>query len=149
MQAFIGGAKLPLGLDAISFAAAHFLETLKDRIGPKKFNELVARDGSKTLAFAIDTTGSMTDDIRAAKAITKAIIAEERTNRVDFVLSPFADPGWCSLTLQHKLFTVRSSLNRICFSVSIAAYKGGCEGSKSKDELAQQKIKVSEKRRGG
>ena len=53
----------------------------------------MARSGAKTLAFAIDTTGSMKDDIKAAKAITKAILAEERETSVDFILSPFSDPG--------------------------------------------------------
>lgn len=82
-----------MGLTSISFAAAHFLETLKDQIGEGSFNKLVARNGAKTLVFAIDTTGSMKDDIIAAKAITKAILAEERAERVDFILSPFNDPG--------------------------------------------------------
>ncbi|XP_065069649.1 hemicentin-1-like isoform X2 [Rhopilema esculentum] len=88
------GSKFPLGLNSISFAAAHFLETLRDEVGERSFNRLVARGGAKTLAFAIDTTGSMTDDIKAAKAITKAILAEERKEKVDFILSPFADPAF-------------------------------------------------------
>ena len=98
-------------MNSISFAAAHFLETLRDEVGERSFNRLVARGGAKTLAFAIDTTGSMTDDIKAAKAITKAILAEERKEKVDFILSPFADPGkilyiqrrrLALLTLAHK-----------------------------------------------
>lgn len=35
----------------------------------------------------------MKDDIKAAKAITKAILAEERDETVDFILSTFSDPG--------------------------------------------------------
>jgi len=89
-----GSSTFALGLNSISFAAAHFLETLKDQVGEKTFNKLVARNGAKTLAFAIDTTGSMKDDIKAAKAITKAILAEEREKTVDFILSPFSDPNY-------------------------------------------------------
>ena len=94
-QAYINGgsSSLPLGLNSISFAAAHFLETIKDKVGEKTFNNLVARNGAKTLAFVIDTTGSMKDDIKAAKAITKAILAKEREENVDFILSPFSDPS--------------------------------------------------------
>ncbi len=83
----------PMKIEAISFAASQFLETLKDDIGPKMFDTLVARRGGKTLAFAVDTTGSMTDDIKAAKAIAKAIVNENRKEKVDYILSPFGDPS--------------------------------------------------------
>ena len=85
--------KHPLKIDTITFAASQFLETVKDQVGVKEFDALVARQGGKTLAFAVDTTGSMTDDIKAARAIAKAIIQEQRTQKVDFILSPFGDPS--------------------------------------------------------
>ncbi len=80
-------------MEAISFAASQFLETLKDDIGLKMFDNLFARRGGKTLAFAVDTTGSMTDDIKATKAIAKAIVQESRKDKVDYILSPFGDPS--------------------------------------------------------
>lgn len=41
----------------------------------------------------IDTTGSMGDEIEAAKEIAKAIAAHPRDSPVDFILSPFNDPS--------------------------------------------------------
>eukprot|EP00794_Sanderia_malayensis_P007938 gene7938-8793_t len=85
---------LPLKVEAISLAASEFLESLKDDVGSNNFDRLVARGGGKTLAFAVDTTGSMTDDIKAAKAIAKAIVNENREQKVDYILSPFGDPTY-------------------------------------------------------
>lgn len=44
-----------------------FLEDLRKDIGDEKFSELLALEGGKTLMFAIDITGSMHDEIEAAK----------------------------------------------------------------------------------
>ena len=43
--------------------------------------------------FVIDSTGSMKDDIEAAKAIAKEIILHKREVPVSFILSAFGDPG--------------------------------------------------------
>ena len=43
--------------------------------------------------FVVDTTGSMKDEIAAAKAIAKSIIHETREFGVDYILSPFGDPS--------------------------------------------------------
>ena len=60
-----------------------------------------------TLMFVIDTTGSMGDEIASAGAIVKRIIKEVRDYEVDFILSPFNDPGkffviW--LPIKRRLF---------------------------------------------
>ena len=47
--------------------------------------------------FAIDTTGSMAGEINAAKAIATSIINMQRQFDVDYILSPFNDPGESSL----------------------------------------------------
>lgn len=52
----------------------------------------MAYDGGVTLAFALDTTGSMGDDIDAAKEIVFGIVTQERAFSVDYILSPFNDP---------------------------------------------------------
>ena len=52
----------------------------------------MAYDGGVTLAFALDTTGSMVDDIDAAKTIVFGIVTQNRAFSVDYVLSPFNDP---------------------------------------------------------
>ena len=44
--------------------------------------------------FAIDDTGSMSDEIQAAKDIAAYIVNISRPNlEVDYILSPFNDPG--------------------------------------------------------
>ena len=68
------------------------LDKIKKEIGNTKFNQLMAYDGGVTLAFALDTTGSMYDDIKQAKEIVQGIVMYERTFLVDYVLSPFNDP---------------------------------------------------------
>ena len=49
--------------------------------------------GQVTLMFAIDDTGSMSDEIAAAKKIATSIVNEQRVEPVDYILSPFNDPG--------------------------------------------------------
>jgi hypothetical protein len=57
------------------------------------FQRFLAVDGDVSLVFTIDTTGSMRDEISAAKDIAKAIAKYDRKGKVDYVLSPYNDPG--------------------------------------------------------
>jgi len=75
------------------FSTKEILDDIKSKIGRKKYNELMAYDGGVTLAFALDTTGSMSDDIDAAKTIVFGIVTNDRAFSVDYVLSPFNDPA--------------------------------------------------------
>ena len=83
--------------------AETFLQTIMKKIGILKFQKLMSVKRSSTLMFAIDTTGSMGEEIQAAKNITTAIINWPRNHSiaVTYVLSPFSDPGkhnfYCSL----------------------------------------------------
>ena len=44
--------------------------------------------------FAVDDTGSMYQEIQAVKDIATYIVKKSRPNlEVDFILSPFNDPG--------------------------------------------------------
>ena len=72
--------------------AAFYLEKLRLEIGNQKMDEILSSQGDSTLMFAIDTTGSMRDEIHAAKAIAKQIINATRDFKVDYILSPFNDP---------------------------------------------------------
>eukprot|EP00794_Sanderia_malayensis_P007841 gene7841-8690_t len=87
-------SKLNIGLKPkqIDKAANNFLSRIKTSIGSDMFDEVFAKRGDATLIFAIDTTGSMKDEIAAAKAIAKTIITETREFKVDYILSPFNDP---------------------------------------------------------
>ena len=70
-----------------------YLDRLRRVVGDKKMDKILSIQGDSTLIFAIDTTGSMGEDIQAAKAIAKEIISVTRDSEVDYVLSPFNDPG--------------------------------------------------------
>ena len=70
-----------------------YLDRLWGVVGDKKMDKILSVQGDSTLIFAIDTTGSMGEDIQAAKAIAKEIISVTRDSEVDYILSPFNDPG--------------------------------------------------------
>ena len=66
---------------------------IKKKIGDERYTQLMAEDGKVTLAFVLDTTGSMGDDIASAKGIIKRIVEEKaQSNVVDYILSTFNDP---------------------------------------------------------
>ena len=70
-----------------------YLDRLRRVVGDKKMDKILSVQGDSTLIFAIDTTGSMGEDIQVAKAIAKEIISVTRDSEVDYILSPFNDPG--------------------------------------------------------
>ncbi|XP_031557718.1 von Willebrand factor A domain-containing protein 7-like [Actinia tenebrosa] len=71
---------------------ARYLARLKKEIGPDKFSKLLGVEDSKTLAFAIDDTGSMRNDIYAVKEIAKAIVRTAGKTAENYILSVFNDP---------------------------------------------------------
>ena len=92
--------------NATTSSVNDFLNSIKDDIGEQKFNELMLADGGATLIFAVDTTGSMTDEIAAARGIANAIINMPRKFPVDYILSPFNDPGKCA---SHTLILTKAT----------------------------------------
>lgn len=73
-------------------AVKAFMNSIKRELG-SSFDTFMSVNGDVTLMFAIDDTGSMSDDIQAAKAIATAIVNHARDEPVDYILSPFNDPG--------------------------------------------------------
>ena len=73
--------------------ASGFLNDLRRRLGNVRFDTFMAVQGDVTLMFAIDDTGSMSGEIEAAKDIAIDVINHERDAPVDYILSPFNDPG--------------------------------------------------------
>ena len=72
------------------------IKVIKRLLG-QAFDKMQALDGGVTLIFAIDTTGSMYNDINSAKKIARYIIdnvtsSGETTMEVDYILAPFNDP---------------------------------------------------------
>lgn len=86
------------GILYLIVGAQHFLQNIFQQIGNDSLKTFLAINGEVTLIFVIDTTGSMTGDIKAAQAISEQIIkARSRKNNstvdVNFILSPFNDPS--------------------------------------------------------
>ena len=76
-------------------AMKKFMKMIEE-IGKEKFQKFIGNKNldRATLMFAIDDTGSMSDEIQAAKDIATYIVDYERPNLiVDYILSPFNDPG--------------------------------------------------------
>ncbi|XP_031568697.1 uncharacterized protein LOC116303312 [Actinia tenebrosa] len=69
-----------------------FIKDLKRSIGDDKFDKLMAVRGDVTLMFAIDTTGSMSDEIETAKRMAIDVVNYLRENPVNYILAPFSDP---------------------------------------------------------
>ena len=77
-------------------AMKKFMKVIEKDIGKDKFQKFVGTKNldKTTLMFAIDDTGSMADEIQAAKDIATYIVNYRRPNlEVDYILSPFNDPG--------------------------------------------------------
>ena len=79
--------------DFLSYGAAEFLNTIKEEIGEEVFEEYLSISGLVTLIFVIDDTGSMSGEIKAAISISEQIVKAKRDYDVDYILSPFNDPG--------------------------------------------------------
>ena len=79
-------------IDEICDAASVLLKEIKDAIGDL-FNDILSSSGEATLIFTIDDTGSMAGEIRAAKNIAKAIIDAVKVDHINYILSPYNDPG--------------------------------------------------------
>ncbi|XP_028391229.1 hemicentin-1-like [Dendronephthya gigantea] len=77
---------------ALLEGAKAFLNDIERQIGKEHFEELISFRGEVTLVFVIDSTGSMKEDIEAAKAIAKEIVLQDREFPVNFILSTFSDP---------------------------------------------------------
>ena len=78
---------------AATTAVMNFMDSIKAELGDAAFDTFMSVNGDVTLMFAIDDTGSMRDEIQAAKDIAIAIVNKQRDEKVDYILSPFNDPG--------------------------------------------------------
>lgn len=72
---------------------SNFLQDLRKQLGNSTFDSFMAVQGDVSLMFAIDDTGSMSEEIQAAKNIAIDIIRYPRKAPVKkYILSPFNDP---------------------------------------------------------
>ncbi|XP_008119755.2 von Willebrand factor A domain-containing protein 7 [Anolis carolinensis] len=78
-------------------ATKHFLEKLWREIGSKQFMRLLDISPATGLSFVVDTTGSMGDEINAAKNQAREIIDQRHGTPQEpdfYLLVPFHDPGF-------------------------------------------------------
>ena len=78
-----------------TIAVKNYMDSIKKEIGDFNFDAFMSVYGEVTLMFAIDDTGSMGNEIQAAKDIAISIVDHKRKvkDRVNYILSPFNDPG--------------------------------------------------------
>ncbi|XP_048852257.1 von Willebrand factor A domain-containing protein 7 [Brienomyrus brachyistius] len=77
-------------------ATMELLEDIRGAIGDINFLRLMGITHSSVLAFVIDTTGSMFDDIEEAKRVAFSIIDSKQASA--YILVPFNDPEFGPLT---------------------------------------------------
>nr|XP_056701081.1 von Willebrand factor A domain-containing protein 7 [Euleptes europaea] len=78
-------------------ASTHFLETLWREIGNKQLMRLLDISPATGLSFVVDTTGSMGEEINAAKSQARKIIDSRRGTLQEpdfYLLVPFNDPDF-------------------------------------------------------
>ena len=66
---------------------------MRDTIGNEKWKTVTALGNATSLVYVVDTTGSMYHEIKGGQEIAKNVIEKTRNVKLDFILSPFNDPG--------------------------------------------------------
>lgn len=77
--------------DEICNGGVEMLKELKNKSSPN-FDLVFGSGGESTLMFTIDTTGSMSAEIYAARQMVSAIIDVVKEQPVDCIVAPFNDP---------------------------------------------------------
>ncbi|XP_058288360.1 von Willebrand factor A domain-containing protein 7 isoform X2 [Hylobates moloch] len=70
---------------------------LRSRLGDRDFSRLLDITPASSLSFVLDTTGSMGEEINAAKIQARHIVEQRRDSPMEpvhYVLVPFHDPGF-------------------------------------------------------
>ncbi|XP_073699344.1 von Willebrand factor A domain-containing protein 7-like [Garra rufa] len=114
-----------LHLRAAEMAIDATMEVLQDirlATGDRAFLQLVGLSQTSVLAFVIDTTGSMSDDIEEAKRVSFSIIDSRRgtpEEPSEYILVPFNDPDFGPLTRTDNADIFKQRIN------SLSAFDGG------------------------
>ncbi|XP_066942227.1 LOW QUALITY PROTEIN: uncharacterized protein [Macrobrachium rosenbergii] len=105
-------------VDLAISATEYYLSVLREAIGNDYFRHLFDLYPGSALSIMIDTTGSMTQEIKAVKAESKLIV--ERTHPAFYVLTPYKDPGLGPVTATSEADIFLADLNKL------DAYGGCC-----------------------
>src|SRR5882724_367947 len=95
-------------------ATVKYIDDIKQIVGLTKMKRLLG--GGPTLAFAIDTTGSMFEEIEAVKAkITDIVNSRVGTplEASNYVLAPFNDPNFGPITMTADRVKFLQALNNL------------------------------------
>ncbi|KAM5287222.1 von Willebrand factor A domain-containing protein 7 isoform 2-T6 [Hipposideros larvatus] len=78
-------------------ASIQAFSLLRSRLGDRGFSRLLDITPASSLSFVLDTTGSMGEEINAAKIQARRIVEQRRGSPMEpahYVLVPFHDPGF-------------------------------------------------------
>ncbi|XP_048052725.1 von Willebrand factor A domain-containing protein 7 [Megalobrama amblycephala] len=105
-------------------ATMEMLQDIRLATGNQDFLRLMGLSQTSVLAFVIDTTGSMSDDIEEAKRVSFSIIDSRRGTSEEpseYILVPFNDPDFGPLTRTKDANVFKARIN------SLKASGGGDE----------------------
>ncbi|XP_050958275.1 von Willebrand factor A domain-containing protein 7-like, partial [Labeo rohita] len=97
-------------------ATVEVLQDIRLAKGDQAFLQLVGLSQTSVLAFVIDTTGSMSEDIEAAKRVSFSIIDSKRgtpEEPSEYILVPFNDPDFGPLTRTNNADIFKERINSL------------------------------------
>uniref|UniRef100_A0A8C0XU00 von Willebrand factor A domain containing 10, tandem duplicate 2 n=1 Tax=Cyprinus carpio carpio TaxID=630221 RepID=A0A8C0XU00_CYPCA len=100
-------------------ATMEVLQDIRLATGDQAFLRLMGLRQTSVLAFVIDTTGSMSDDIEEAKRVSFSIIDSRRGTSEEpseYILVPFNDPDFGPLTRTEDADLFKRSINSLSAS---------------------------------
>ncbi|XP_048052802.1 von Willebrand factor A domain-containing protein 7-like isoform X2 [Megalobrama amblycephala] len=99
-----------------SEATLELLEDIRGAIGNKDYLRLMGIARSAVLAFVIDTTGSMAEEIAEAKRVAFKIIDSKKGTQdepSEYILVPFNDPGFGPLIRTTDPNVMKSEISKL------------------------------------
>ncbi|XP_003789077.1 von Willebrand factor A domain-containing protein 7 [Otolemur garnettii] len=87
----------PQAANLALLASIQAFSLLRSRLGDRDFSRLLDITPASSLSFVLDTTGSMGEEINAAKIQARHIVEQRRGSPMEpthYILVPFHDPGF-------------------------------------------------------
>ncbi|XP_030207769.1 von Willebrand factor A domain-containing protein 7 [Gadus morhua] len=114
---------------AATRASLQLLEDIRGAAGDRDFLRLMGIARSAVVCFVIDTTGSMADDIVAAKEMIYKIIEYKRGTQdepSEYILVPFNDPGFGPMTRTTDPEVMKKEISKLTASGGGSDYHEMC-----------------------
>ncbi|KAM6182344.1 von Willebrand factor A domain-containing protein 7 [Erethizon dorsatum] len=106
----------PQAAELALLASIQAFSLLRGRLGDGGFSRLLDITPASSLSFVLDTTGSMGEEINAAKIQARRIVEERRGSPMEpvyYVLVPFHDPGFGPVFTTSDPHTFWQQLNEV------------------------------------